>query len=165
MSRPGRAQNGADRLLGKGLALATQMARAYVESHRPNHRDQSPAAPANVDVGTPPVRNEQPVSGLFGQSPFAEPERAIMRGPMDAVNCGEYSFWRYNVQLGVSLLGTAGSVGGEYDVTSLKPHVWTRLIGRDQEPLPILVFRDHSEMTVLVGNVPAGPAPTLSPTR
>jgi hypothetical protein len=99
------------------------------------------------------------------QSPFGAPEETVLRGPIDTANCGDFSFTLYTAQLIVSMLGTAGGVGGEYSVPTLRMHAWTRLIGRDRTPLPILVFRDHGSVALRVGNVPAGTLPSISATR
>jgi hypothetical protein len=88
------------------------------------------------------------------QSPFAAPAQTVLRGPSDTANCGDFSFSLYTAQLLVSMLGTSGGIGGEYHVPSLPLHVWTRLIGRGGHPLPIIVYRDHGELALRVGNVP-----------
>lgn len=98
-------------------------------------------------------------------SPFDAPETAVLRAPMDTVNCGEYSFSLYNVQLIVSMLGTGGGVGGEYDVSRLPVRAWTGLMGRGGTRLPVLVFRDHGELSVQVGHVGRTPGPDARPTR
>jgi hypothetical protein len=77
----------------------------------------------------------------------------VLNGPLDALNCGDYSFSLYKVQLFVSMLGTSGAVGGEYDVSALPVHQWVRLIGRGGSPLPIIVWRDHGAVALSVGNV------------
>ena len=88
------------------------------------------------------------------QGPFAAPAQTVLRGPLDTANCGDFSFSLYTAQLLVSMLGTSGGIGGEYHVPSLPLHVWTRLIGRGGDPLPIIVYRDHGELALRVGNVP-----------
>jgi hypothetical protein len=103
-------------------------------------------------------------SAILG-TPFAAPNEAVLSGPIDAVNCGDFSFSLYTAQLLVSMLGTGGAVGGEYSVPSLPVHMWTRLLGRDGSPLPILVLRDHGAIVVRVGSMPDEGEPAATPTR
>lgn len=130
--------------------------------------ESSPRAPATPDCRVVPQSAPGHDVGPWDEptlSPFNSPETAVLRTPMDAVNCGEYSFTLYNVQLIVSMLGTGGGVGGEYDVSRVPLHVWTGLTGRGGSPLPVIVFRDHGSLSVQVGNVPMTPGPDAPPTR
>jgi hypothetical protein len=64
---------------------------------------------------------------------------------------------RYNVQLIVSMLGTDGRVGGEYDLSRFPVCTWAGLIGRDGAPLHVLVHRDHEVIHVRAGDVARQP--------
>jgi hypothetical protein len=98
-------------------------------------------------------------------SPFEPPETTVLRSPLDTANCGEFAFSLYNTQLIVSMLGTGGGMGGEYDVSKLPLRRWTGLRGRDGTPLPVLVFRDHGTLSIQVGHVDATHGPDAGPTR
>lgn len=151
-----------------GLRLA---ARVLADSLQAGTADPSPIPEMqaqtwrDAEASPPPPQefNGEPPTDVL--SPFCAPEKIVLRTPMDAENCGEFSFSLYNAQLIISMLGTGGGVGGEYDVPSLPLHSWTHLIGRGQTPLPILVFRDHGEITAQVGNVPAHPGYEAHPRR
>jgi len=138
------------------------------------------ATPGGPDESVPtrngaatPQATPSPMSGIPGLepaaqavlSPFGAPDEAVLRAPIDTANCGEYSFSLYNVQLIISMLGTGGGVGGEYDVSRMTPQEWTALLGRDGAHLPIVVLRDHAALTVRVGNLPVHSMPTATPTR
>jgi hypothetical protein len=99
------------------------------------------------------------------QSPFEAAETATLRAPSDAANCGDFSFSLYVRQLIVSMLGSGGTVGGEYDLATLPLHQWTHLIDRTGNPLPIHAMRDHTTVTLQVGNVTTRAACVARPTR
>lgn len=129
--------------------------------------------PPDVEGATRPPVRQAPMPGSLRHepadesvlSPFAPAEQAVLRTPIDAVNCGEYSFSLYNIQLIISMLGTGGGVGGEYDVSRLTLREWTALLGRDGTPLPIQVLRNHGAVTVQVGNDGLPSQRVASPTR
>lgn len=124
----------------------------------------SGSSPYQPGLITTPEQGFGPPEGTT-LSPFDAPETAVLRGPMDTVNCGEYAFSLHNVQLIVSMLGTGGGVGGEYDVSRLPVRTWTGLTGRGGTPLPVLVFRDHGALSLQVGHVGRTRGPDARPTR
>ena len=141
------------RLLHAMTELATGLSTAL---SAPSPTDgPAPIKPAPVDsaMGTPFTADAGAGTAYdMGHSPFEAPETTVLRTPMDTANCGEYAFSLYNAQLIVSMLGTGGGVGGEYDVSRLPFHVWAGLRGRDGTSLPVLVLRDHGVLSVQVGN-------------
>ena len=154
------------RLLQAMTELATGLSAAL--SAPPPTDDPAPikAAPVAPAIGTPfPAETGAGSPDEMGHSPFEAPETTVLRTPMDTTNCGEYAFSLYQAQLIVSMLGTDGGVGGEYDVSRLPLHVWVGLRGRDGTSLPVLVLRDHGVVSVQVGNVGPPQGREATPSR
>ena len=123
--------------------------------------------------GPPPASQMQPAHavGLTGAEAVHDPphgppkptQEAVLRGPMDALNCGGFAFSLFNsAQLSVSKLDTDGAIGGFYELSAIAPFQWTALIGRGDFPvLPISIRRDAAEaLMVSVGAIPAPGTPT-----
>ena len=165
-------QSNLGKLAAKGLSKAAGMTLSYLAARAQKGAQQPhagalapwpvhPAGPAPA----PPHGGGGGASNDVPLSPFDSFESTVLHTPMDTANCGEYAFSLYNTQLIVSMLGTGGGVGGEYDVSRLPVRTWTELMGRDGTPLPVLVRRDHGSVSVQVGNGAVTPGPSAIPTR
>lgn len=72
----------------------------------------------------------------------------------NSVNIGNYGFLLSDNQLLVSQLGTAGKVGGSYEVESLSLRKWITLQDRMGANLPVSVYNDRGTIKVQVGLPP-----------